>query len=373
VFSQVLVAAATLAVAGSVPSKAFAEIQKGCEGDRYLVLIDAETGALNCAPPALSATASVADGEGGWFIGSSHGLAHLASNGRVDSTFRGDLAIPGGLTVTKLVRYGAVLYAGWGHGVGAFDARTGKRMWTTRAGCRDCTGASASCAGVCGLAVANGVLYVVGTFGAMGGAVRHGAAALDARTGRTLSWSVQMTYGRSKPSAVDLGAWGPALSVAVVGDVVYLGGEFNWLNGRLRKNLAAVSARTGQPTSWTPATRGGPVDAIAVADGELLVGGGRTGFAAFDARTGRRFAWPAKVWGSVALFASSGSTVYLGGSGFAGFKAVGDSDAYNLAAVRLPSGRFTSWTPYVQRYVDVVTLAVSGQTVLVGGSFRATP
>jgi outer membrane protein assembly factor BamB len=373
VVSLMLMCAAAFAVAGSMPAKVRAQQHKGCDGDRYLVLIDARTGALHCASPSLSASASVADGDGGWFIGGLHGLAHLDGSGRVDPAFRNDLSIPGGLSITALVRHGSVLYAGWGHGVAAFDARTGKRIWTTPAGCLDCSGASGSCGGVCDVAFGNGVLYVVGTFGTIGGVIRHGAAALDARTGRPLSWALQMTWRPKTPPTVDPLAWGPALSVAVAGDILYLGGEFNFLDGRRHKNLAAVSARTGQPTSWTPATRVGPVDEIALADGELLVGGGRTDFAAFDVRTGRPFSWPAKVWGSVARFAVSGNTVYLGGNGVAGFKAVGDRDAHNLAAVRLRLGRFTSWTPYIQSYVDVETLSVSGHTVLAGGSFRTTP
>jgi hypothetical protein len=163
------------------------------------------------------------------------------------------------------------------------------------------------------------------------------------------------------------------LAVAVAGRTVYLGGEFDRLGGAPRRNVAAVSGRTGRATAWAPNIRGGgSIDAMVIAANEVIVGG-HTGFAAFDIRTARPYAWTAGVSGSVAQFAGSGSTVYLGGDPLNSFKAVGQRTANNLAAVRLPGGRFTSWTPFINTEVDVQTLAVSGNTVLAGGGFCATP
>jgi outer membrane protein assembly factor BamB len=376
-----LIAVAALGVAASSNTPAAAS-QKVCQQTRYLVLIDARTGAIDCTSPAPSGqvTASVADGADGWFIAGTFRhvgrvarplLAHLDRNGAVKAGFRAGLPVPGGSPINKLVLRRSVLYAEWPSGVVALDARTGKQIWRSRVGRTDGS-VSGCCAGVNDIAYANGVLYVVGVYKLIGGVARHGVAALDARSGRPLNWTVDVgPPGRDW--IVDRRPSEEVLAVAVANGTVYLGGGFEQLGGSSRQNLAAVSARTGRATAWTPTVQGGgSIDAMVAAGNEVIVGG-HARLAAFDVGTARPYPWTAKVQGEAALFAVSGDTVYLGGDPLNFFRAVGNRPANNLAAVQLPGGRFTSWTPSINTEVDVQTLAVSGNTVLVGGGFCATP
>jgi len=367
-----LVQLAFLAMIGflAAGSPASPAVRASCSEAHSVVLIDARTGAVNCTAPNPThgfVNAAVADGGGGWFIGGSFRrvgsdarplIAHLHGDGSVDPAFRAQVSLPGGGAIATLVRHGSVLYAGWSRAVAAFDARTGKQIWRTSIG-GAVESTSGCCKGVSALTFGNGVLYVVGAYGRIGGVVRHGVAALDPRSGRPLSWTV------------DVNRSGEVLSVAVAADgTVYLAGAFDRLGGRRRHNLGAVSARTGRTTAWAPVVRpgGGAVDAMVIARAEVIIGG-HSPQAAFDIRTGRPFAWPTQVGGSVAHFAVSASTVYLGGNARESFSRVGDRPANNLAAVRLPGGSFTTWTPSVNTEVGVQALAVSGNTVLAGGYF----
>jgi outer membrane protein assembly factor BamB len=320
------------------------QVETAVKKIRYLVLIDTRTGAVDCISPgpAGPVTASVADGSGGWFIGGTFRhfgglhrpvLAHLDRNGGLEPSFRPALPVPGGLTINKLVLHGSVLYAGWTSAVAALDARTGKQIWKTSVG-KTASSNSGCCGGLNDIAYANGALYVVGVYKLIGGVARHDVAALDARTGRPLNWTVEV---------------GPP-------------GK-SWI----------VDRDTGRATPWAPAVRAGSsIDALVVAGGEVLVGG-NVRFAAFDSRTARPYAWTAGVLGSVSEFAVLGRTVYLGGDPSNSFKGAGHRTENNLAAVRLPGGHFTSWTPSINTEVDVQTLAASGNTVLAGGGFCATP
>jgi outer membrane protein assembly factor BamB len=340
--------------------------RSGKEG--HVVLIDARTGAFDRDFPDADGVvhASVADGHGGWFIGgefkqvghvSRPGLARLRASGELDRRFApsvsgplGSLIREGG-TVWALARHGDVVYEGDYRGVFAFDARTGRQLWMTGASARNATG-------VAQLTFGNRVLYVVGGFTRVGGVARNGVAALDPQSGKTLAWSVDVA-----PRTV--------ITVAASRGLVYVGGVFSLLGGKLRTGLGSVSAKTGEATGWAPYTKGGEVDAIAVVGDEILAGG-HGGFVAVDAHTGRPHRWPERLRGVATCFAVLGSTVYLGGNVRDGFTGTGTRRANNLAAVQLPEGRFTSWTPHLAHYMNVFTLAVSGHTVLAGGSFTRT-
>src|SRR5437762_1414191 len=99
--------------------------------------------------------------------------------------------------------------------------------------------------------------------------------------------------------------------------------------GAPRRELAAVSARTGRATAWAPNVRGGgSIDSMVIAGGEVVVGG-HARLAAFDLRTAHPFAWTAAVSGSVAELSASGTTVYLGGNGESFFRSVGNTPVNN--------------------------------------------
>lgn len=172
---------------------------------------------------------------------------------------------------------------------------------------------------------------------------------------------------------------GSVYAVAVSGNVVYVGGSFTAaiVRGKqvARQRLAAVDVSTGALLDWAPAADN-VVRAVAVAGQHVWVGGD------FQNVNGQVRDSLAKVsaTGSGALdpasYRISGGTpralgvghgrLYLAGL----FTAVNGVTRGNVAAVDLASGALSGWAP---RTDDLVTsLAVTDNRVYLAGSFHRT-
>lgn len=131
------------------------------------------------------------------------------------------------------------------------------------------------------VAYGNGVVYVGGQFlnarppgeasgDTTGEVSRTYLAAFNASTGALItSFDPVISSTSSSP----LGVY--ALTLSPDGSTLYVGGQFNHVNGQYRDNLAAFNTSTGALTSWAPSAYG-KVNAIAVSPGgqEIYVGGG---------------------------------------------------------------------------------------------------
>ncbi|MDN5894936.1 MAG: hypothetical protein L0H93_13035, partial [Nocardioides sp.] len=129
------------------------------------------------------------------------------------------------------------------------------------------------------LAVSEDTVYVGGRFGAVndnnGNRVdREDLFALDRDTGELRSWAPQ-TNRR---------VW----SLEVVGDSVYIGGQFQTVNGVRRTRLAKVDAVTGEvDQGFNARIRGGAVYEITYANGNLIISGAfNQNLLALDPETG---------------------------------------------------------------------------------------
>ena len=170
---------------------------------------------------------------------------------------------------------------------------------------------------------------------------RAGLAALDAATGAPIrSWS---------PSADDLVR---AIEPSSDGTRIFIGGDFDRIDGQPRKHLAAIRASDGSLIdAWKPWTSGG-VNGIEVFGSTVFVGGNfgsvsgvdRERLAAITAGTGqviRRF--DPRAGGSVRglSMAHDGNALYVGGD----FSSFGGSSRRNAAAVDPETGALRSWSP----------------------------
>jgi type IX secretion system substrate protein len=275
-------------------------------------------------------------------------------------TVRGDTVYVGG-------RFGLVGGQQRG-GIAAFDARTGL-----------VTGWNPGCdGGINALATHQNLLYAGGAFFHIGGREHRHLAALDLETGAATDWE----------AAVDLQPYnwlfGPAVRVLrVLGNTLYVGGRFTEIVGQQRNGLAAVDLGTGELTAWAPEVealsevypaiitdlevRGRTLYACGLfrsLGGRAMSGDGSVG--AVDMETGLATGWDPRPNGGVLALGMSEDAIYVGG----GYTSIGTDwvRRNGLAAIDLASGRATPWDPNPDE-AYVLSLATSGNTVYVGGSF----
>jgi hypothetical protein len=211
------------------------------------------------------------------------------------------------------------------------------------------------------LAVSGNTVYVAGAFTMIGGASRPGLAAID-MSGNATSWN---------PNPTPVGTY----ALAVAGDTVYVGGGFATIGGQARAHLAAlVTDATGAAKTWNP-NPDDDVVALAVAGDTVYAAGyfsniggqPRQRLGAVDA-SGVATSWDPNPNNAVSVIAVSGNTLYAAGT-FTGFRGDGANDRNHLAALTTEgTGMVKAWNP--DPGGNVVAMAVSGDTVYVGGDFK---
>jgi hypothetical protein len=187
------------------------------------------------------------------------------------------------------------------------------------------------------LAYANGVLYVGGQFGNVrppgeavgvttGQVARTFIAAFNSTTGALITSFAPTITGTSSAAVY-------ALAVSPDGQTLYVGGQFNHVNGVYRDNLAAFSTSTGALTSWAPSAYG-KVNTIAPSP--------------------------------------SGAQIYIGGSfnelGTPG--STGGLQPRTYAGAVDTSGNLQAWAPALDNSVTSIAVAPDDSQVLVGGYFQ---
>lgn len=149
-----------------------------------------------------------------------------------------------------------------------------------------------------------------------------------------------------------------------------------------RGSVAHSAVVSADPVDWTPHVLDGIVNALALVDGKIVVGGSftkvrnagdsrelpRNNLFAFDATTGKideRFA-PVVDGAVLALAPGPAGTVYVGGS----FHTVNHWPTSSLTRLNLSDGRATyGFAPWV-RGGEVSALVSHGRHLYVGGSFH---
>ena len=241
-------------------------------------------------------------------------------------------------------------------------------------------------AAVTALTLSSNTVYVAGSFSSIDGVKRHSLAAI-ATDGTLLPWDPDPLYG--------------ARTLAVSGRTVYVGGAFTTIGGVARNGLAAIDM-DGTLLAWNPDLQNDSdstfgfvsttVNALAVSGSTVYVGGEfgsingvpRRALAAIGT-DGTLLPWRPIPKASrdcggpgggiscpadpiVSTLALSGNTIYVGGS----FSSINDAPRNRLAAISM-DGTLLPWIPSVRGATsyggEVDSLVVSGSTVYIGGDF----
>ncbi len=370
----------------------------------------------------LNVSASVPDGKGGWFIGGDFDrvqghdrkyLAHILADGTLDKAWNPN---PDGRVLALAIRENVLYVSGYFTAIGgrdrtelaALDATTGQATdWYPRvhrsvntivvSGNTVYIGGRFTSAGnqrrtllaaldattglptawdpfagmyprdndyVAAIAVSGGVVYVAGDFRNFSEKRLFNIAAIDAATGQATDWDPYIDGYPGEKSTF--------YTIAVSGNVVYLGGDFTAMGGKPRNHLAALDATTGKLTDWNPGADGAvhtlaPARNLVYAGGRFTTVGGkpRNHLAALDATTGQATEWDPNATDLVYTLALAGDVVFAGG----GFNSIGGVSRNRLAAVDATTGRATTWNPNVDG--RVYALAASENTVYAGGTFSS--
>ncbi|OMH31373.1 hypothetical protein BGP79_10185 [Tersicoccus sp. Bi-70] len=180
---------------------------------------------------------------------------------------------------------------------------------------------------------------------------------------------------------------GVVWSQAIVGDTVYVGGDFATARPAgaapgtqtvARKNLMAYRLSTGEILPFAPQLNAKALSVSASPDGSrVYVAGAFTQVdgqnvsrvAAFSTSTGARITSFAPVPNSrVTAVVATNTTVYLGGW----FGSVGSATRTKLAAVNASNGAVQAWNPTVDGGdVTALTVKPDGSRIVVGGNFTS--
>ena len=192
----------------------------------------------------------------------------------------------------------------------------------------------------------------------------------------------------SLPVTTPGAAWstdGTVWDMVRIGDTLYLGGEFSQVVSpdgaqRLpRANLAAISATTGQPLAWAPATDGAVFALEASADGSRVYVGGHYGTIAGVTRARLAAvrtsdgtvdtAFGATAGGRIRSLLRVGNALFVGGE----FANIGSTAQRLVARVDATTGAVaTGWDPVLEGgAVRGMVASPDGSRLYLAGSFTS--
>jgi outer membrane protein assembly factor BamB len=210
------------------------------------------------------------------------------------------------------------------------------------------------------------VLFVGGEFLFINGEMRPFFASVDLTTGSLASW--------------DPGASDPVYTFAINGSTLFVGGEFYSVNGAWRPGAAAIDLETLTTLPWYPLFGNGSPTVVydfAFGHGRIYVAGRystvldppviRYGITAWEDDTSvtNLLPWNPEPNNHVMAVVVSGDTVYVGGQ----FFSIGGATRRRIAALdaTLDTNNATSWDPSADYTVN--SLSLVGTTLYAGGSF----
>jgi hypothetical protein len=222
------------------------------------------------------------------------------------------------------------------------------------------------------ITVSQNMIFIAGDMYGINWEVYNGMAILEESTGKF--W----------PHALDLPLGEEIETMIVNGSTMYVGGDFNSINGVSRKNLAAIDLSTGSVLGWNPGASGTMstfddtrVTAIDFKDniiyiaGRFLNAGGqpRRGLAAIDALTGLATAWDPGVGDGTSMdeYVMSmdlhNNALFVSGT----FLTLAGESRAHLGAVDITTAELVNWQPNVLN--EVRKVGVAGNAAYILGNF----
>ncbi|MDH4065021.1 MAG: fibronectin type III domain-containing protein, partial [Acidobacteriota bacterium] len=205
-------------------------------------------------------------------------------------------------------------------------------------------------------------IYAGGAFTEIGGRVRQHLALLDTGNGAAAA-----AFDAPADDVVNA----LALGGVPAAPLVFAGGEFTNIGGRIRLHLASLDAATGAVTDWHPAFNDtvrtiatAPLPGAPSGPGTLVAVGGefdafgavaRRNLAAVNLETGEVLPWRPAPDGAVRAIHARAGIIYIGGD----FTRIEQQTRHHLAAFSLSSRQLASWNPDADGPVHALATLVS--------------
>jgi uncharacterized repeat protein (TIGR01451 family) len=204
----------------------------------------------------------------------------------------------------------------------------------------------------------NGKSMYIGGFSMYRYLVRRGLAAIDVGSGLPLSWDPKLAYNGNPPVVNTF--------KVVNNSVMYIGGTFSFVGGNPKSQMAALDLPTGNLlTNWAAPTLAGTPMTIVEKDGTLFTGGD-FGIKALSTSTGQSTSWAPQYQsgGSILDIVLSGDSMIIGGT-----FSMGPSASFRyLASLNCTTGLLSSWNPGIDAY-GVYDMMLKDSILYVGGGF----
>lgn len=217
-------------------------------------------------------------------------------------------------------------------------------------------------------------MYAGGAFVTIGGLARQRLALLDTTTG---------VAAPAFDAPADDVVHALALGSQAGAPLLFAGGEFTNIGGRLRLHLASLDANTGAVTDWHPAFNDtvrtvatSPLPDAPGGPGTLVAAGGdfdafgavaRRNLAAVNLETGEVLPWRPAPDGTVRALDARGGALYVGGD----FTRIDQQARHYLAAFSLVSRQLASWNPDADAPVHALATLVAPTPA--GGERTSSP
>jgi trimeric autotransporter adhesin len=207
-------------------------------------------------------------------------------------------------------------------------------------------------------------VYAGGDFDSAEGAGRRHLAAFNATSGNLSSGFKPVVSNGTGNFATVL-----AMKVHPNGETLYFAGDFALVNGRSRRNAAAVSTGIATLRAWSPSATADVVGDITVSNsGRTVFVGGRSagGYAqAYGPTAGGSPVWNVATNGDVEAIVVSSSILYIGGH----FTTVAGAARGHLAALAASGGGLQSWSPGANGTFGAFGAAITSSRIAFGGEF----
>ncbi len=331
----------------------------------------------------------ISDGNGGWYIGGDFNsvdgyqiknLTHILPNGEVDQNFT--FRFEENSYINALLINSSTLYIG-----GSFEKinnQNRKNLAAIDLNNKRLIDWSPNVGGVVfSLAISSSTLYVGGDFTSINNNHRFGLAAINLNDYSLTDWQPKIKISNDTNGSVNY--------LLISSSTLYVGGMFNKVDNKERKNLAAFDL-TDNPNSpqlkeWNPSIEDEflpEVFSMAIDNNLLYIfgvfssvnGQERNNLAAIDIQTGNLADWrPDKrieflgpLTGSIKVI---GENVYIGGGWFDVFDELGNSIRQNFAIFNKNNGHLVDFDPGFDFPSIVYTIYFDGEKVYIGGYFNS--